>query len=160
MNQQPESGHVIYSSSLGPVSSHGTLRPSIHSLALPLPSTHGVNRTDPDRRRSNVSPRGNQERPQATPEPRYLPDDLTALIVSALSFFDLVPAGKVTILLLAVLAVLAFSALQTRTAVEGATFQQDHSPQFLADFPADLRTSREQAMDWFRSSYGCTITPR
>lgn len=85
---------------------------------------------------------------------------VTALIVSALSFFDLVPAGEVTSLLLAVLAVLAFSALQTRTAAEGATFQQDHSPQFLADFPADLRTSREQAMDWFRSSYGCTITPR
>jgi divalent metal cation (Fe/Co/Zn/Cd) transporter len=43
---------------------------------------------------------------------------IVALVVSVLSFFDVVPADKVAALVLAVLAILALTVLATREAVE------------------------------------------
>jgi hypothetical protein len=81
-----------------------------------------------------------------------------ALVVSVLSFFEILPNSKVSSLLLAVLAILAFNALQTRVAVEGASFQQGRGPEFLDDFPAELRQHRESAKDLYLIGVGLTRT--
>lgn len=71
-----------------------------------------------------------------------------AIVVSVLSYFDLVPGPKVASLILATLAVLAFNALNTRDTIADALDQLERSGQrFLDDFPPDLRSRREQSDD-------------
>lgn len=73
---------------------------------------------------------------------------VVAIVVSALSYFDLVPGSKVASLILAILAVLPFNALSTRETIADALEQQGKSGQrFLDDFPPDLRLRREQSDD-------------
>lgn len=67
-----------------------------------------------------------------------------ALVVSALSFFDLVPADKVAALVLAVLAILALTVLATREAVENPRLSRG-DPELFDDFPPDLRSRRESS---------------
>ena len=68
---------------------------------------------------------------------------LAALIVSILSYFELVPANKVPSVVLAMLAVLAFNTIATRTTVENTAREKPTGPPFLDDFPPDLRPRRE-----------------
>jgi hypothetical protein len=69
---------------------------------------------------------------------------IVALVVSVLSFFDVVPADKVSALVLAVLAILALTVLATREAVENPRLARG-DPELLDDFPPDLRSRRESS---------------
>ncbi|MDJ1137859.1 hypothetical protein [Streptomyces iconiensis] len=73
---------------------------------------------------------------------------LVAVSTSVFAAFDVVPTGKITSAVLAVLAVLAFSTLATRSAVED--FARSHTGggvRFLSDFPADLPARRAGSSD-------------
>ncbi|MGW8685412.1 hypothetical protein ACWGNN_31100 [Streptomyces sp. NPDC055817] len=73
---------------------------------------------------------------------------LAALGTSVLALFDVAPTGKVTGAILAVLAVLAFSTLATRSAVEDvARGSTSGGTRLLDDFPADLTERRERSTD-------------
>jgi hypothetical protein len=91
----------------------------------------------------------------------------TAIGVSVLSLFGVVSAEHVNALVLAVLAILAFTVLATRDAVENPRVVHGE-PEFFDDFPQDLRSRREQSFDLYligvslsrtlESSYGAFQT--
>lgn len=69
-----------------------------------------------------------------------------AIVVGALAFFDLVPSGKVSGLILAVLAVLAFSVLVTRAGISDmVALQSRPGHQFYSDFPPELVQARNSS---------------
>jgi hypothetical protein len=71
-----------------------------------------------------------------------------ALIVGVLSYLDIVPTTKVTSLILAVLAVLAFSLITSRAELaEAVTLRLEPRQQFLADFPPELVQARNSSDD-------------
>lgn len=73
---------------------------------------------------------------------------VAAVVVSVLSYFDVVPGPKVAGLILAVLAVLAFNALTTRVAIADAVERiGGGGHHFHADFPAEVRPRREASDD-------------
>ncbi|KUL23292.1 hypothetical protein [Streptomyces regalis] len=73
---------------------------------------------------------------------------VVALGTSILAAFDIAPTSKIMSAILAVLAVLAFSTLATRSAVdEMARGGRDAGVRFRTDFPGDLETRRETSSD-------------
>jgi hypothetical protein len=68
----------------------------------------------------------------------------TAVVVCVLAAFDLVSPQRIAALTLAVLAVLAFNTLATRTALESAARGADR---FRSNFPHDLTAKREASPD-------------
>ncbi|MEY9930578.1 hypothetical protein ABH926_005225 [Catenulispora sp. GP43] len=66
-----------------------------------------------------------------------------AAVVSALSLFDVISTAKISSLLLAVLAVMAYNILATRAAVDRAGAATKRGPELLDDFPAELSARRE-----------------
>lgn len=73
-----------------------------------------------------------------------------AIVVGMLSYLSIVPSGKVSSLILAVLAVLAFSLITTRTDISNSVASQARSAHKLfPDFPADLVNLRESSDDIF-----------
>jgi Domain of unknown function (DUF5919) len=71
-----------------------------------------------------------------------------ALITSGLSFFGLVKGDEVTAVILATLAILSFTTLATREAVDESRPGRA-GPAFLTDFPVELRERREQSLDLY-----------
>lgn len=75
---------------------------------------------------------------------------LVALIVGALSYLDIVPVAKVSGLILAVLAILAFSMVMARSEIsEAVAMQVEPRPKFFADFPPELVHVRESSHDLY-----------
>jgi hypothetical protein len=71
-----------------------------------------------------------------------------AVTVGILAFFDVVPITKVSSVILAVLAVLAFSIVMTRTDISDvAKMQIKPGHQFFADFPSELVQVRNSSND-------------
>ena len=82
---------------------------------------------------------------------------LLSIVVSLLSFFNLVSASRVAGLIPAVLAILAVSALGTRVAVEDALRSSDRQV-FQRDFPPDLVDRRRDSMDTYLVGVSLTRT--
>jgi hypothetical protein len=84
---------------------------------------------------------------------------LVALGTSVLSAFDVVPTSKLTSAVLAVLAVLAFSTLATRTAVEEIGRGEAWAGVRLhADFPDDLKVRRGVSRNVYLAGVSLTRT--
>jgi hypothetical protein len=76
-----------------------------------------------------------------------------ALGTSILAAIDVAPTGKIMAAVLAVLAVLAFSALATRTMVEDlARSGAGGGIRFLSDFPENLKERRSRSADIYLAS--------
>lgn len=73
-----------------------------------------------------------------------------AIAVGILSYLDVVPAAKVASLILAVLAVLAFSMLTSRTEIsEAVALYTEPRQRFLSDFPPELVGARNSSDDLY-----------
>lgn len=73
-----------------------------------------------------------------------------AVVVGVLSYVDVVPSTKVSSLILAVLAVLAFSLVTSRSELADAVaLRTEPRQQFLADFPPELIQARNQSDDLY-----------
>jgi hypothetical protein len=72
---------------------------------------------------------------------------VVAITVSVLSFFDIMSTQKISGLLLAVLAILAYNILATRAAVEDRKDSTKKSPAFFSDFSSDLIARRATSHD-------------
>ncbi|MET8211824.1 hypothetical protein ABZT51_38635 [Streptomyces sp. NPDC005373] len=82
-----------------------------------------------------------------------------ALATSILAAIDLAPTEKIMAAVLAVLAVLAFSTLATRTMVEDlARSRASGSVRFLPDFPADVEERRERSTDIYLAGVSLSRT--
>lgn len=82
-----------------------------------------------------------------------------ALGTSLLAAFDVAPADKIMAAVLAVLAVLAFSTLATRTVVEDlARAGAGGGIRFLSDFPDDLKEQRERSSDFYLAGVSLSRT--
>jgi hypothetical protein len=67
--------------------------------------------------------------------------------VCVLSLADVVPDSKASSVILAILAVLSFTALETRTAVEESRSQGASLDRFTSTFPVELIKARESSSD-------------
>ncbi|MFI6245270.1 hypothetical protein [Streptomyces sp. NPDC051016] len=82
-----------------------------------------------------------------------------ALGTSVLAAVDVAPTGKIMAAVLAVLAVLAFSALATRTMVEElARAGAGGGVRFLSDFPDDLKERRDGSADIYLAGVSLSRT--
>jgi hypothetical protein len=73
-----------------------------------------------------------------------------AVVVGVLSYLDIVPSTKVSGLILAVLAILAFSMLKSRTSIsEAVAVSAQPRQRFLADFPPELVQLRNASDDLY-----------
>lgn len=73
-----------------------------------------------------------------------------AIVVGILSYLDVVPSNKVSSLILAVLAVFAFTVITSRTEIsEAIALQMQPRQQFLADFPPELVEKRNSSDDLY-----------
>jgi len=70
-----------------------------------------------------------------------------AVVVSGLSYVEVIPPSKAASVTLAVLAVLALNALVTRTIVEDTRAGAGLDRRFLAEFPPELIACRESSQD-------------